>query len=239
MARKIPFEDPQVLTIVRISYVVVQAIVLGTYYYVSSKVSLHVCAQSDQFSNSLHWCRSSKRMIRQCWNMVSSIVLVVCNIVLTNPMINSWTRQSHGNSIILRLRITLAHHLPSTQPVWGTRESGNNYCTRLWSRRDLEAGPWCLHWYTYDGLLAWLPQVCRSSLSSFAWYSLAVRYTQPLFIQALMGLKNLYEAKPVAIHVLGKAAEGDLKRPFKTGGLFGGELLSWVCHIIPQLLILQ
>ena len=47
------------------------------------------------------------------------------------------------------------------------------------------------------------------------------RYTQPLFIQALMGLKGLYDAKPVAIHLLGKAAEGDLKRPFKAGGMFG------------------
>ena len=37
-----------------------------------------------------------------------------------------------------------------------------------------------------------------------------------------MGLKNLYDAKPVAIYILGKPAEGDLKRPFKAGGgLFG------------------
>lgn len=50
-----------------------------------------------------------------------------------------------------------------------------------------------------------------------------MKYTQPLFIQALMGLKNLYDAKPVSIHILGRAAEGDLKRPFKAGGgLFGG-----------------
>ncbi|KIJ51099.1 hypothetical protein M422DRAFT_204127 [Sphaerobolus stellatus SS14] len=50
-----------------------------------------------------------------------------------------------------------------------------------------------------------------------------MQYTQPLFIQALMGLKNLYEAKPVAIHLLGKPAEGDLKRPFKGApSLFGG-----------------
>ena len=42
-------------------------------------------------------------------------------------------------------------------------------------------------------------------------------------MQALLGLKNLYDAKPVAIWVLGKAADGDLKRPFKgAGGLFGG-----------------
>ena len=47
------------------------------------------------------------------------------------------------------------------------------------------------------------------------------RYTQPLFIQALMGLKTLYDAKPVRIHLFGQAAEGDLKRPFKAGGMFG------------------
>lgn len=46
-----------------------------------------------------------------------------------------------------------------------------------------------------------------------------------MFIQSLMGLKNLYDAKPVAIWVLGKPAEGDLKRPFKgAGGMFGGKL---------------
>jgi hypothetical protein len=49
------------------------------------------------------------------------------------------------------------------------------------------------------------------------------KYTQPLFIQALMGLKNLYDAKPVAIHILGHPAEGELKRPFKTPSMFGGE----------------
>jgi len=49
-------------------------------------------------------------------------------------------------------------------------------------------------------------------------------YTQPLFIQAAMGIKNLYDAKPVAIHVLGKPAVGDLSRPFKAApGIFGGK----------------
>jgi len=46
-------------------------------------------------------------------------------------------------------------------------------------------------------------------------------FTQPLFVQTLMGVKNLYDAKPVAIHILGKPAVGDLKRPFKTAGMFG------------------
>ena len=50
-----------------------------------------------------------------------------------------------------------------------------------------------------------------------------LRYTQPLFIQGLMGIKNLYDAKPVAIHILGKSAEGDLKRPFASSpSMFGG-----------------
>jgi hypothetical protein len=39
-----------------------------------------------------------------------------------------------------------------------------------------------------------------------------------------MGLKALYDSKLVSIHLLGKPAEGDLKRPFKAGGgLLGGE----------------
>ncbi|KAF7966734.1 hypothetical protein HWV62_37257 [Athelia sp. TMB] len=46
-------------------------------------------------------------------------------------------------------------------------------------------------------------------------------YTQPLFVQGIMGIKNLYDAKPVALYILGKKAEGDLKRPFKAAGMFG------------------
>ena len=56
VARKIPFEDPQVLTIVRIAYVVVQAIVLGTYYFVSSKVSSRMFHQRGQFVNERYLC---------------------------------------------------------------------------------------------------------------------------------------------------------------------------------------
>ena len=61
-------------------------------------------------------------------------------------------------------------------------------------------------------------------LAMMTFLHLYMHYTQPLFIQALMGLKALYDAKPVAIHVLNKPAEGDLKRPFKAGGgMFGGK----------------
>jgi len=47
------------------------------------------------------------------------------------------------------------------------------------------------------------------------------KFTQPLFVQTIMTLKALYEAKLIWIHVLGKPAEGDLKRPFQSPGMFG------------------
>jgi hypothetical protein len=40
VARKIPFDDPQVLNCVRIAYVSAQVIILGIYYTVSMKVSI-------------------------------------------------------------------------------------------------------------------------------------------------------------------------------------------------------
>jgi len=47
-------------------------------------------------------------------------------------------------------------------------------------------------------------------------------YTQPLFIQSLMGLKGLYDSNEVKLHILGTPATGDLQRPFKAPpGLFG------------------
>ncbi len=67
-----------------------------------------------------------------------------------------------------------------------------------------------------------------------------MKYTQPLFIQAIMTVKGVLEfvystpflvpddaltssfllnrSKPAMLHLYGKKAEGDLARPFKTGG---------------------
>ena len=42
MAKKVPFDDPQVLTYVRIAYVATQVIVLGVYYYVGQQVRPHL-----------------------------------------------------------------------------------------------------------------------------------------------------------------------------------------------------
>lgn len=67
-----------------------------------------------------------------------------------------------------------------------------------------------------------------------------MKYTQPLFVQALMGLKNLYEAKPVAIHVFGRKAEGDLKRPFANApSMFGGSFFVSFLLICAELYVKQ
>ncbi len=41
------------------------------------------------------------------------------------------------------------------------------------------------------------------------------KYTNPLLIQSIIPLKGAFECNEVLIHVFGKPAIGDLKRPFK------------------------
>lgn len=46
VARKIPFDDPDTLNIVRAGYVTVQLIIISTYYFISMKVRIqhqHTC----------------------------------------------------------------------------------------------------------------------------------------------------------------------------------------------------
>lgn len=71
-------------------------------------------------------------------------------------------------------------------------------------------------------------------LAMMSFLHLYLKYTQPLFIQGLMGLKNAYDARLVQIYIFGKPAEGDLKRPFKTsGGFFSGAFSSSLfCHLL-------
>ena len=47
-------------------------------------------------------------------------------------------------------------------------------------------------------------------------------YSQPLLVQSVMPIKNVLESKVAQIHLFGKDPTGDLKRPWKTGGLFAG-----------------
>lgn len=69
VARKIPFEDPEVLNYVRIAYVAAQVIILGAYYYVSYAVRLHTTFNIADVC-SLLVSRLSGRMTRPFSNMV-------------------------------------------------------------------------------------------------------------------------------------------------------------------------
>lgn len=49
------------------------------------------------------------------------------------------------------------------------------------------------------------------------------KYTNPLLIQSIIPLKGAFEGNEVQIHLFGKPAIGDLKRPFKAAaGLMSG-----------------
>ncbi|KAF7789736.1 hypothetical protein EIP86_000682 [Pleurotus ostreatoroseus] len=170
VARKIPFDDPQVLTYVRIAYVVTQIVVLGVYYYVSAKIR----AKNDQ-----------------------TVLKYVCQ-----P--NGTTSPSSAPSDLNTFPLAYTTSPPLSQ----TKEPGNLVVT---TNRDYDLGE-----------VSKLVRGAYIGIAMMVFLHGYMKYTQPLFIQALMGLKNLYDAKPVAIWLLGKPAEGDLKRPFKAGGgLFG------------------
>ncbi|KAF2238543.1 inorganic phosphate transport PHO88 [Viridothelium virens] len=47
------------------------------------------------------------------------------------------------------------------------------------------------------------------------------KFTNPLLVQSVIPLKGAFESNLVKIHVLGQAASGDMKRPWKAAGMFG------------------
>jgi hypothetical protein len=46
------------------------------------------------------------------------------------------------------------------------------------------------------------------------------KYTNPLLIQSLLPLKSAFENNEIKIHLFGRPAVGDLKRPFKAAAGF-------------------
>lgn len=49
-----------------------------------------------------------------------------------------------------------------------------------------------------------------------------MKYTNPLLIQSIIPLKGAFESNLVKVHIFGKPASGELKRPWKaSGGMMG------------------
>ncbi|TRX89280.1 hypothetical protein FHL15_009853 [Xylaria flabelliformis] len=60
-------------------------------------------------------------------------------------------------------------------------------------------------------------------LAMMGFMHIYMKYTNPLLIQSIIPLKGAFEANLVQIHLFGKPASGDLKRPFKQpAGLMSG-----------------
>ena len=81
-----------------------------------------------------------------------------------------------------------------------------------------------------------LPQIkgAYTGIAIIAVMHLYFKFTQPLFMQSVLGLKGLYESKMVQLYILGKPAEGDLKRPFKSAaGFLGGAYFFLISPALP------
>ncbi|ANB15886.1 Pho88p [Sugiyamaella lignohabitans] len=58
-------------------------------------------------------------------------------------------------------------------------------------------------------------------IAMMAFMHLYMKYTNPLLIQSILPVKSAIEQNIVQIHVFGKPAAGNLKRPFKVASMFG------------------
>jgi hypothetical protein len=47
---------------------------------------------------------------------------------------------------------------------------------------------------------------------------LYLKYTNPLLVQSIIPVKGAFESNLVKVHIFGKPAVGELKRPWKAGG---------------------
>ncbi|RKP05065.1 inorganic phosphate transporter Pho88 [Thamnocephalis sphaerospora] len=75
----------------------------------------------------------------------------------------------------------------------------------------------------YDQSQIW--QLIKQTLTSVAimgFIHYKWEFVQPLVLQAILPIKSLFENQAVQVHVLGRKAEGDLKRPWKAATPFGG-----------------
>ena len=58
-----------------------------------------------------------------------------------------------------------------------------------------------------------------TGLAMMGFMHLYMKYTNPLFMQIISPVKGAFENNQVKIHLFGKPAVGDLKRPFNAGGM--------------------
>ncbi|KAG0638041.1 inorganic phosphate transporter Pho88 [Tuber brumale] len=153
VAKKVPFEDPNVLNGVRAMYVLSNVIILSLYVYVSGQIN-----------------------------------------------------KKNDN--------TTMKYLEPAQPLSGDQPKLVTTTIAAYDRDQLKAA--------FKSLLM--------GVGMMGVMHLYMKYTNPLLVQSIIPLKTAIESKLVQIHILGKPAIGDLKRPWKAGGMMpgmqGGDVVS-------------
>ncbi|KAH9807304.1 inorganic phosphate transporter Pho88 [Melampsora americana] len=144
VARKIPFDDPQVLLGMRMAYVTSQLLCMSAYYYVTFKI------------------------------------------------------KSKNDTAVLK-------YVEPKPPLTADPPKLVTTTNRAYDLEQASTG--------LRGVLM--------GVAMMIFLHLYMKYDAPLFLQSLMPLKAVYESKVVQIHLLGRPATGDLKRPFKAGGMMG------------------
>ncbi|KAI2616229.1 inorganic phosphate transport PHO88 [Hypoxylon sp. NC1633] len=146
VSKKIPFEDPDVLNLVRALYVASNVIIAGIYIY----VQLQINKKKD---------------------------LTTIKYVEPAPM---------GSSEEGKLVTTTVH-------AYDSQQIKNSFRSQV------------------------------MGIAMMGFMHIYMKYTNPLLIQSIIPLKGALESNLVKIHLYGKPASGDLKRPFKQpAGLMSG-----------------
>ncbi|EIW72863.1 inorganic phosphate transporter pho88 [Tremella mesenterica] len=144
IARRLPLEDPEFITYLRIGYVSAQLISFGIYFYILTKI----------------WKKNDLTVLKY-----------VQPASMTNPDAKP-------------------ELVTSTVADYDASETKK-------SMRGLFIG-----------------------IAMMGFLHFYMKYTQPLFVQALMTVKGVLESNEAKLHIWGSKPEGPLSRPFKTQGGF-------------------
>ena len=91
VARRIPFDDPEILHYVRIAYVVTQIIVLAIYYFVSSAVSSSVSKKLGSDSTTQVKAKNDQTVLKYGWSLPHfSFVSFVDDRVSQLSLLHPW-----------------------------------------------------------------------------------------------------------------------------------------------------
>jgi len=132
-----------------------------------------------------------------------TLFLVRCGYVLSNVIIISVYAYTHF-LINKKKDMTTLKYLD--QPQMGSTEEPKPITTTV-------------HKYDVDQMKA-LYKAQLMGVGMMAFMHLYLKYTNPLLIQSIIPLKGAFEGNEVAIHLFGKPAIGEMKRPFKAAAGF-------------------